>query len=271
MKQEYLDELKRLLEEENIENKEEILSKYEKRYDFGKESELTDEEIERMLGRPQDVINKIKGEESKNKNKGRLSLKVVTDDVKIGYSKDAKAHVLLSDVDRDSFNIDVNSTDIIVEYITSKYLGLNRKGSGEITVLIPEGRTFKSTNIETTSGDVDVEFKVISDNISIQTVSGDIDIESLDAKTINVNVVSCDLDADYIKCDKLQINTVSGDVDIDNVDAEKITIDNVSGDVTIKETNANSIVTNCITGDIKVNGREMKNFTKIVKEKFKKE
>ena len=58
MKDDYIAALNRALMFYQIENKDEILKKYEKRYDFGIESELTEDEIEKMLGNPTEIAKK---------------------------------------------------------------------------------------------------------------------------------------------------------------------------------------------------------------------
>ena len=51
MKKEFIEELKNELNKHNVLEKDEILEKYSKRYDFGLEAELSCEEIEKMLGK----------------------------------------------------------------------------------------------------------------------------------------------------------------------------------------------------------------------------
>ena len=58
--EEFLKELEEKLKEKNIENWEEILDKYEKRFNFGLESGLSVEEIIRMLGSVDDIIDSYK-------------------------------------------------------------------------------------------------------------------------------------------------------------------------------------------------------------------
>ena len=58
MKEKYLEELKYALNERGIYNSE-IIAKYERRYNLGKEAGLSDEDILDMLGSPSDVAAKI--------------------------------------------------------------------------------------------------------------------------------------------------------------------------------------------------------------------
>ena len=88
MKDNYLNELERLLIENNVSDKDEILEKYRKRYEFGIESEMTEEEIESMLGTPEDVLKKYTNDTTSSKNEGEvikcdIIVRTVADDVTI--------------------------------------------------------------------------------------------------------------------------------------------------------------------------------------------
>ena len=274
MKQEYFEKLEKLLKESNVPNYEEVLEKYRKRYDFGIESELSEDEIESMLGTPESVVKKyIEGSNGETKEKSnrynKLSVKTVADEITIESSPDDKAHVLLDDSDREFYNIQVTSSGIIVEYLSSKYLSLNRRRSGELTIQIPDGRIYNEALIETASGDIKIDYELNADKFSLNMVSGDSSIKKLNSNNAYLNVVSGDIDIKEVNTDKIVINTVSGDIDIDVVNANKIVIDGVSGDININHTSTTDVVTNSITGDVTVNGQKMKNCVVKVKGAFK--
>ena len=274
MKDQYLKELEDLLNENNVPNKEEILEKYRKRYEFGLESEMTEDEIEEMLGKPSDVISKyIKNEEAtKNEQNSNCDIivRTVADDIKLDYSSDEKAHVQLYDIDKESYNIVVSSSEIRVEYKTNKYLGLNRRKSGKITVLVPEGRLLHDVTIETASGDAESYLNIDANNVAVNTVSGDIEFDKIKSRQLNINVVSGDIEIIKVDSGKVIINTVSGDIDIDTLYADKLVIDSVSGDCKITNSNTENVVSNFISGDFIINGVEQSNFSKKIKEATKK-
>ena len=159
--------------------------------------------------------------------------------------------------------------EIIVEYKSNKYLGLNRRKSGNINILIPEERTFKKIYLETTSGDIESKIDLISERVEINTVSGDLEFNRFETNSTIINLVSGDLEIGELISNKIVINTVSGDIDCNLVKADKLTIDSVSGDVTIDNGTINSVVTNSISGDCIINGETQKNFKKIMKEQKK--
>ena len=85
MKDEFLKELETRLKEENIEDTDSIISKYEKRYNFGLESGLSEEEIENMLGSIDEIVNLHKTttryEYKDNYGEMKLSVSTVSDNV----------------------------------------------------------------------------------------------------------------------------------------------------------------------------------------------
>lgn len=283
MKEEYLKKLEELLNENEIEDKDEILSKFQKRYDFGLESELSEEEIEKMLGKPEDVIKKYKNDSKKEETKEfkiydevdanykrnyNLVIKTVGDDIFLIKSDDNLVHLEFDDVDTDSYEIKNDSEEgVYINYRKTKFFGLNRRKSGKITVKVPAGRGFDKVEISTTSGDHYID-KLEGNNVTFSTVSGDADIHKIKCNNLNVQTVSGDFDIDQAEAEKVVFNTVSGDINANEVKSEKLVIDSVSGDVRVKEASSTSISGNSVSGDLWVNGEEYKNLSKRIKEKF---
>ena len=58
--EEFIKELEEKLNENNISNVELIVAKYRKRYEFGLESGLSDDEIKSMLGSVEEIVNLYK-------------------------------------------------------------------------------------------------------------------------------------------------------------------------------------------------------------------
>ncbi|MBQ9448590.1 MAG: DUF4097 family beta strand repeat protein [Acholeplasmatales bacterium] len=282
MKDEYLKRLEELLEENEVKNKEEILKKYQKRYEFGLESDLSDEEIENMLGKPEDVVNKFKEEteeekttfktydevKSDYKKNYNLVVKTVGDDIYVVKSADDLVHLEFENVDIDAYDVKNDSeSGVIVKYLKTKFFGLNRRKSGKITIKVPEGKTFDLAEISTTSGDHNID-RLTANTISFSTVSGDADIHYLKANYISISTVSGDYEIDKIDSEKCTINTVSGDAEINEVVSKKITLDSVSGDISINKTDCENFTTNSVSGDIKINNEKHKNIVRSIKEKF---
>ena len=65
----YLERLSLALDKVNANNKSTIIEKYRKRYEFGLESGLSEQEIEEMLGDPETIAEKYRTETNNFENK----------------------------------------------------------------------------------------------------------------------------------------------------------------------------------------------------------
>ena len=280
MKKEYLKELRTYLEENNVENVDNIMDKYERRYEFGLESQLSEEEIEKMLGSKEDILEKYKTiepskeeftEEVLNYKKGyNLVMNTTSDDVVIEYYNEDKIKVLCEDINTDAYNIKIdNENGVLVDYAKINFFGSKRAKGGRIIVRIPQGKVFDKIKISTTSGDI-LTKGFESNTCTLNTASGDYEIGSIISNQLSINTVSGDYEIDRIKTKKTTISSVSGDFDIFLLDSNVAVIDTVSGDVKIKKADVDELKANSISGDIKINNEEYKNFGKKVKGVFKK-
>lgn len=261
----YLKELKKELDKNGVQDQEEILEKYRKRYEFALEADINEDEIEEMLGKPSDVALKYVVEpdadksseadeiEANYQNGYNLVVRTVNDDIVIKCSKDDKNHIFLEDIDEENYEVLADSQKgVIVSYRKSKYLSLNRRKKGVITIAIPKGKVFDQAVISGGSSDLQA-VDLAAKRINLQFVSGDVEIHELDADLTKVSVVSGDVDIYRIAGKEVTLNTVSGDIKIDYIDANSLRVDTVSGDVTV-ESYDGELKTSSISGDIKVNG-----------------
>lgn len=269
-KDEYLKKLDEELTNNNVRDKEkeEILNKYQKRYEFSLEADISEDEIEDMLGSPATVASKFKrdvkedkvvDEEEVNYKSGyNLTIRTISDDIIFRVSNDDKNHIHFDDIDPNLYNVSTNSNDgIRLEYKKEKYLSLNRR-SGTITISIPKGKVFDKIYISSVSGDVegidlagkeinfqfttaDYKFhKLTADEITIRTVSGDVDIYNIESKLVLLNTVSGDIKVNAIKSNLTKIDAVSGDVIVAKLDGE-FKYNTLSGDVKINCVNQETL------------------------------
>lgn len=272
MKKKFLDRLSIELDNVNAKHKDDILDKYRKRYEFGLESGLSEEEIEEMLGDPKEIAEKYRAEspftsDGYNKNYN-LSIKTVSDDVIIKRGKDSKVHIFFDDCNTDNYEVKNNSDGVFIDYPKSKYFSFNRKTGGTITVEIPHDRVFYNSEISTASGDIKVEY-LKSKKIDFTIASSDMVIHTLEGDNIKLVAVSGDIFVDRAKCIDFHTSTVSGDVEANYIDSESFFIDTISGDGKVKEATG-KIKTSSVSGDIYVNGIECGNMKKTMKGWFKK-
>ena len=270
--EEFLKELEEKLKEKNIENWEEILDKYEKRFNFGLESGLSDEEIIGMLGSIEDIIDSYSKKEDTDMDGLKIHVSTVLDDVFFERSKDDAFHVYLENINENSYKIIKNEKEINIEYINKKFFGLNRRRPGVITIALPFGVVLGDITLSSVSGDLKSEIDLSGKNMDLEMVSGDSKFNKLHMNSFKAHVVSGDLDMDSINSNSIEFSSVSGDIEVDQVNSNSLKAEPVSGDISINEANDGiHISTSSISGDIRIQGKKYKNFTNEVKEEFKNE
>lgn len=281
MKKEYLNDLRKYLAENNVPNIDKIMEKYERRYEFGLEADLSEEEIEKMLGTKEEIFEKYRVPEKETtefkeevlnyKKNYNLIINAVSDDIVIDYFNEDKIKVFLEDIDPELYKVNIdNENGVLVDYAKLKFFGLNRKKPGKILIKLPEGKVFDKIKINTASGDI-LTKGIESNTCYLTTASGDYEIGSIICNSLEINTVSGDFEIDKIKAQDANINSVSGDLDIMFFESFDARIDSVSGDIEVKNSKIKNLKTNSISGDIIINNEEYKNFGKKVKGVFKNE
>lgn len=285
MKDDYLKRLSNSLDYYNIENKEEVLEKYKKRYEFGLESGLDPLEIEKRLGDPVKVaeelstdnttINNESNDNTDNTKKANnfvdgynLIVKTVADEIVISESKNNEINIKFENTSKESYDVitDVNK-GIKIDYHKTKYFSLNRKPKGKIIIELPNNITFDKITISTTSGNISIN-ELKSKELDIVIVSSRVDFKYLSSSRVKLQTVSGEISGYQIDTNDLSIHTISGDIMVTTVESEIIKIDTVSGDVKISKAKG-QIKTSSVTGDIIVDGVIGKSFKNMVKGVFK--
>ena len=269
MKDEFLKRLEEKLKEESVSNVDEIIAKYEKRYNFGIESGLSEEEIENMLGDIDEIVLLHKKEtKTNNDNKQtifgsmRVSVETVSDNVLFEESKDDTIHVYFENIDQDAYEIEKNSLELNIKYIAKKFFGLNRRKPGRIIVGIPSGMSLSKLHLSTVGGDFVSKIDLECRDINIDMVSGDSEFKGIISEDFKAQLVSGDIELDSLKTSKLNISTVSGDASIDKLNAVELKVDTISGDLIVREANNDMIVkSSSISGNVRINDKKYKNFT----------
>ncbi|MCR5113244.1 MAG: DUF4097 family beta strand repeat-containing protein [Acholeplasmatales bacterium] len=279
MKDDYIAALNRALMFYQIENKDEILKKYEKRYDFGIESELTEDEIEKMLGNPTEIAKKLsetkpiaKEEFSDSvefKPNYNLIIKTVNDNIVIRRSNDDKIHTYLDNTDMNAYTLKNNDIDgVMMAYKTGSWFSLNRRHNGALEIDIPEKTVFDKIEITSQVGQIVIEIPLEGNDITIEATSSNGDIADIMANNIYIHSVSGDMNFNKLSARTVKLSTVSGDLNVNQVDATDIIADSISGDIKVLASNARA-KTSAITGDIIIGSSNTKNFKTKAKEFFK--
>lgn len=273
MKQRFIEELENQINIHDVENKQEILEKYRKRYEFGLEAGLSEEEIEKMLGNPKDIIKdyiysnnqEIKEEYKELLDKYDIMVHSLCDDIHFVCSKDDGVHAELQNINVEAYEIEKTDTKLKICYKKSKFFSLNRKKGGKIQIEIPKNKLLGIVDISTTSGDINIP-NLEANEFKINMVSGDCNLENIEVKIFICHLVSADVLGESILADEMKIDTVSGDIKIDFAVANNVKIDTVSGDVKIVEGKLGNVSSTSVTGDIMINGTpavtNVKNYVK---------
>lgn len=276
MKDTYIESLAKALYEYEIPEKDVVLNKYIKRYEFGLESGLSEEEIEKMLGDPSEICKKLASEfkdtkeadEIKGASKNfNLIIKTVSDDIIVKRSEDSIIHTFLESTDTSAYDLKNNDKNgVLMKYKTGSYFNLNRK-NGRLIVEIPEGTTFDEIDLATNHGNISIETNLSANDISISSSTGDLNHFKLSAESVYIHASQAKVKGHQITAKKTKIVTVSGDVSIVEVKGDVISIETISGDVKIDETNAKYKVTS-VTGKVDVGGKKIKSIAKKIKGVF---
>ena len=278
MRDEYLDKLRQELEDNGFINIDEQVEKYRKRYDFGLESGLSEEEIEKRLGDPKEIVSKMT-DDSANEYKEenalsglKIEISTVSDDVRFEESFDNDTHLYMDDIDEESYTIINNSREIVVKSAAKKYFSLNRRRPGLFTIALPKDFKLGKMKLSSSSGDFISKIDLNTKNFSLNLVSGDADLKKVTTKDFSIHVVNGDAEIDEINAEEVSISSVSGDIDVDYILANNAKIDTVSGDITIKESSYQmNVKTNSISGKVMIAGKKYKTVSSKVKEVFKSE
>ncbi len=278
---EFLKELEKELEANGFVNTDDILDKYRKRYDFGLESEMTDEEIQNRLGSPKEIVKKMvessgydhkPDEKDTEPTKFNIEINTVSDNVRFEESTDGDTHIYMDDIEETSYNIVNNDREIFIGSLTKKFFGLNRRRPGLFTIALPTGFKVNKLKLNSASGDFVSKIDLDSKSFNLSIVSGDCEFKKITANEFKTHAVSGDIEIEEINTDIAQISSVSGDIDIDYLLASDLKVDTVSGTIKILEaSHAMNIKSTSISGTILIDGKKFKNVTTKVKEVFKSE
>lgn len=282
MKEEYLKNLKQALFKNSIDDAEEIYEKYRKRYEFGLEAELSEEEIEKQLGTVDEIISKYKDsstieieevkkeisenekeselKENEHATKHSLYLKVVSDSLTIKHDDSIDDFTFkFKDTDSSLYEIIKENGNVTLNFKDKSFFSFNRKEIGDITLLIPTNFSLNEVSISNCNADVDIDY-LDADKIIFVNKSGDYDCSStVKSQYVEINNCSGDYSIKEIVSKKVIIHNLSGDIDISTVKGD-VEISNISGDINVDTIYGTSTVNN-ITGEVSVMNKNSESLT----------
>lgn len=274
-KEEYLRKLETLLQENNVEDSEAILSKCESRFNLAKDAGLTLDETIEMLGSPEEIVSK----QVKTHKKDETDRKVYNLEVRGCVEEDII--VTRNNSDKIIINIDeelqpytkINQIDNNISVVINHAHEIDYMDS-TIEILVGNNIVFDKLCLASVSGDInlDGEFevkypsfnnvsgdilidKISGDTFTMQCVSGDIDIDQIDADTININTVNGDIKIDQINAKNVNASAVAGDIILGSLKAKECKISTTAGDARVRYIECDYATLNTFSGDFKLTGK----------------
>ena len=255
MLNEYMEALKRGLEERDIKDREEVFSYFEEMISDHLENGKSEQEIIDALGDPQILLDaigerKVKTEKmSPDEERGcvvfsgirNVDIDVESYDIEIFSCKEETGRVeydftedvsLDVEIDGDELKIDQRNEKIFIDSLFARIFHSGRSVNASAKIYIPQGK-LEDLDIKTVSGDLEL-CDLQADELNIGTVSGDITLKDISMNEGKITAVSGDIELDDVDCLKtLKIETVSGDADAKGLSFKEMKAETVSGDLTL--------------------------------------
>ncbi len=289
----FLDELKRALEDSQVENQEEILATYEEHFALGHEAGMTDEEIIERFDSIDEIVSKLSQKKSSNKNASCYDVVLDLSCFEEFYIKKTEASGICFDLDEEALDyVEILRKGNHLELKKKKsFVSYPNKKKFEGTMLVGPNVSFRDFVIKSIYTDLHCNLAIECVNFSLTNVNGDfgkisviaektttihnttgdLSFTILNAPKFTLSNVSGDIEIEDLTSEMNEISTVSGDIDIRNATEAEYRIKSVSGDVTIhKGGNVDLIKSTTISGSIRVNGKDVsKTLSERLKNSFK--
>lgn len=125
--------------------------------------------------------------------------------------------------------------------------------TGDVNLTPVEEKTFDELKINNSTGSVKLS-NVVADTLNVETATGNIDIEDvLVHETSNVKILTGDIDIINHQANVLNVDTATGDVDLVNVIVDDVAIDSSTGKIKITSSTLNTLDISLSTGSIVLN------------------
>lgn len=250
MLNEYLLNLKNILQERNVKDVDDIIDYFNEMINDRLDNGESIDQIIESLGDVNELANNFAPDQniptkvqSTNNNLKYLGIeKLKIENISYNY------HIIPSNNDELSIEYDEDSsTNLSIKQIDN-VLKIEQEYNNIMKGLFNRGFNFNNNNLKATiylpkhislfefenvTGDLTLNNQTI-DNIDIENVSGDIKLDDINCQKISLESVSGDvLINNIIVKEKTSLEIVSGDIKIDNIKCSKIKAESVSGDIDI--------------------------------------
>lgn len=144
-----------------------------------------------------------------------------------------------------------------------------------IDIIIPEGTTLNTVDIQAEAGDIDLN-NIEGKKLNISTEAGDLDIVNAKFDTCKIDTEAGDVDFENSKIGSVDLSAEAGDIDVESSDIKNMNIRTSAGDInadgtfekvkvrcefgdidiTTPDPDSVDMDLNCTVGDAKVNGKK---------------
>ncbi|MDE6660360.1 MAG: DUF4097 family beta strand repeat-containing protein [Anaeroplasmataceae bacterium] len=248
----FLEELRKALEEANIENGEEIVAKYLEHFSVGHEAGMTDEEIIERFDSIEDIVhNAIDEKETLSRYDVILDLECFSD-FKI-VKKDEISGIDF-EIEEDAYKyVSVVREGRRIHLKSKLFNTLFKKRNFEGTMFIGRNVLFGEFTINNVNCDMTCDCKIMCSDFSLSNVNGDIEELDLVAEEIIViNNTNGDIEISRLEAPHVKISTVSGDIHIEEFTADEVKLSTVSGDISIELATGAEYNINSVSGDVRI-------------------
>lgn len=260
MTKEYLDSLKKILNDNNYDETDSIIEYYSELIEDRKEAGESEEDIINTLSDVQTIAKDLLGDIKVNIGEAK--------DYTSGVIKNIKAQLLSCDL---SIEIDDSLREMKIDYPKDERIKVEQVGdvlsirefkknmfilnnNFQIIIALPSNYEFDKVDATGTSCDLSIggygNLKI--NDLVLNSVSGDIDVSGVEGRKLNISTVSGDTNLNSLNFEGMEINSVSGDHELDEIKADVIKVNTVSGDLQVKDINTPKLESDSISGDIEI-------------------
>ena len=272
MREQYMEELKKALEHVNPEIEKEILEDFQAHFEMGLEEGKTEEELAEELGDPAELAKQLEEEygrfekpetvserapEEYEDTEGKIKaikLDMVVADITISPSTDGVFRVSYENsASGSAFNKRIRySAHVSGDTFVAREETAHNSGRCWASMEIEIPREFTRLEVESTSGDIEIEGIRVREESEVSTLSGETTIEGLETGDLRVRTTSGGIRCEQVKAATIRTGSISGDLEFEELDCRNFSGETTSGDISIEGNVRHACVCKSISGDCRV-------------------
>lgn len=257
MVDEFLKDLEDILNENQYDDTENIISYYREIIMDKKENGESDTEILAELGDVNEIAENIIGSKVIHHivgNHSQYEVREIFADVKAMDIKICTDDVEEMEIDAPSDDsVEIATDDQTLSIIEKPKMFVPVFGKRKIVIRLPAERVLKGITLKSVSGDLKIKGQLEADVIDVKTVSGDVKVKRVQSSEIHVKTTSGNLNFENVSFNNLEVASVSGDEKIKDCKGYQSHLKSVSGNLECKGADIEKISMVSTSGDIRAN------------------